>query len=88
MKTLSVNCKKRKENKMKNLETVGVVRERERERVYLNKIINFFGNEKRMDFYKKTERRNQFFKCVHYISLHHFNKIKDLESLKNKHFQV
>ena len=37
-------------------ETVGVVRERESERVYLNKIINFFGNEKSMDFYKKTER--------------------------------
>ena len=31
MKTLSVNCKKRKENKMKNFETVGVVREKERE---------------------------------------------------------
>ena len=34
MKTLSVNCKKRKENKMKNLETVGAVRERERESMF------------------------------------------------------
>ena len=34
MKTLSVNCKKRKENKMKNFETVGVVK-KEREREYI-----------------------------------------------------